>query len=180
MLCKSGVCQRSLCTSRNTIIAGILMMLSILMFSPEMNKILDGDCKHCKVFNGGQLTNWSASHFVAYFLAGLVCPNQFKLIFTMGVIWEIIELYIEYDYKVKQTPIICKTIRGGGIGDSEESTCDGDKITSKEFWDTYFGRKKTKHLYYCSNGYLGQSLDIICNTSGYLLGAYIHNNFISN
>lgn len=41
------------------------------------------------VFNN--LGGWPVSHVVTFFVAGLLFPNQWVLIFMMGVLWEFIE-----------------------------------------------------------------------------------------
>lgn len=39
----------------------------------------------------GGIAGWPISHFICFFIAGLLFPNCFVLIFFLGVLWEIVE-----------------------------------------------------------------------------------------
>jgi hypothetical protein len=138
------------------------------MFSSHLNKLIDGKCSYCKTFPGGQISNWSLSHFILCLIAGLICPEQLNTVFKLSVLWELIEFYFEYDNRVLQTALTCKFV----------NPCEDKPITNKEFFDGYFGRTNHRTLYYCSNGYIGQISDIILNTSGFMIGAYIRKNYL--
>ena len=42
----------------------------------------------------GNFGGWSLSHFAAFFVAGLLFPQQWVLIFILGVAWEFFEIVI--------------------------------------------------------------------------------------
>lgn len=161
-------CESGLCTKRNISISGGAVMLLIVLFSSQMSKILDGNCTYCKTFPGGQISNWSMSHFILCFIAGIICPDNFDIVFKLSVLWEVIEFYFEYDNRVLQTPFTCKFI----------NRCKDKPISNKEFFDGYFGKTNHRTLYYCSNGYIGQISDIFLNSTGYMLGAYLRKNYM--
>ena len=119
-------------------------------------------------FNGGQFGYWNLTHFLFFLSLGIICPNKLLWFQMFGILWEIMEFYFEYDKQVTQTPLICKYIR----------SCKGTKkITSKEFFNKFFGRKKGV-LYFCSSGIYGQIIDVVANSSGYLLGSYFFNKYL--
>lgn len=39
----------------------------------------------------GNIGGWSISHFVAFYIAGFLFPQQWVLIFILGVLWELVE-----------------------------------------------------------------------------------------
>jgi hypothetical protein len=39
----------------------------------------------------GNVGGWSLSHFITFFIAGLLFPHQWMLVFILGVTWEFIE-----------------------------------------------------------------------------------------
>ena len=38
-----------------------------------------------------RITIWSITHFITFYFAGKLCPNQYLKYFIMGVLWEIFE-----------------------------------------------------------------------------------------
>ena len=109
---------------------------------------------------------WTLTHFLCWACVGLVCPNAFYQVLTIGLIWEVSELIFEYDKQVVQSRLLCKYI----------NRCSKQSKISKElFWKNYFGlRKKRCELFYCSGGFYGQLVDILANSLGFMTGAYLH------
>ena len=149
--------------------------LVLFIFVNDFDKLFGGEydkygrSKRSIYFKGGQLSFWNLSHFLFFMFIGLNCPNSLLLIILLGVIWEGVELYLEYDRQTNQNAFLCKFI----------NDCKNKKIVSRsKFWKMYTGNlDEFEKLFYCSSGYIGQLLDIFFNISGYLVGAYIHNNF---
>ena len=46
--------------------------------------------------NDGEYTLWPVLHFILYFFLGFMCPNHWAFILGMGVVWEIIEISLNY------------------------------------------------------------------------------------
>ena len=55
------------------------------------------------------LDGWSLTHLVLYFMLTYICPKKWKIIFIIGIIWEVIESAIG-------TPL-CQTLRQPGVLD---------------------------------------------------------------
>ena len=150
----------------------------IFIYIKELDDILGGENDEFgrKIryiyFKGGQFSYWTITHFLFFMLLGFICPNSLLLIILLGIIWELIELYFEYDRQTIQTPFLCKYINNCKVNDT---------ISKSEFWKIYIGESSNKNrLFYCSAGYVGQLLDIIFNITGYLFGASIHKIFTNN
>jgi hypothetical protein len=78
------------------------------------------------------------------------------------------ELYFEYDRHLIKSKLMCKYINNCNL--------DGTSDNNKEFFKTYFGIKKQEQiLYYCSQGFYGQLIDIFFNTMGFIFGKSFNN-----
>lgn len=44
----------------------------------------------------GQFTNWEWSHIFTYFIFALLCPNDWKFVFIIGMTYEIFELIVGF------------------------------------------------------------------------------------
>jgi hypothetical protein len=149
-----------------------LCAIIIFIYIKELDDILGGENDEYgrKIryiyFKGGQFSYWTITHFLFFMLLGFICPNSLLLIIIVGILWELIELYFEYDRQTIQSSFLCKYI----------NNCDKkDLIYKSTFWKTYIGELSNKNrLFYCSAGYVGQILDIVFNIVGYLFGASIH------
>ena len=149
-----------------------LCALIIFIYIKEIDDILGGENDEFgrKIryiyFKGGQFSYWTITHFLFFMLLGFICPDSLLLIIFIGILWELIELFFEYDRQTIQSKFLCKFI----------NNCDKNSIISKStFWNMYLGKSSnTNRLFYCSAGYVGQILDIIFNIVGYLFGASIH------
>ena len=151
----------------NNIIIGLCIILGVIVIysikntnSLIKNSIFDVIIK----LKGGYFSIWTVSHFLFYMLLGKICPNNLLLIIVMGIMWELLELYFEYNKQVIQGKLLCRYI----------NNCDNiNKISNSEFWNTYFGINNNRKLYYCSGGYLGGIFDITANIFGYIIGTKI-------
>jgi len=68
----------------------------IICFCKNINNILASE-KNNITFQGGCFTNWTVSHFLLCFFTGFLCQNNLKLVVFLSILWEIIELNVEYD-----------------------------------------------------------------------------------
>jgi hypothetical protein len=103
-------------------------------------------------------------------IAGYLFPKQFYLILFLGILWEIVELYMEYISKTNHNHPLVKLLN---------LNCES-KITTQQFWDHYLGVEpydKNKTLFWCSGGLLGSLLDIGADTAGVFSGIYISKYF---
>lgn len=41
--------------------------------------------------NWGRITGWSISHLVWFYILGRLCPNNYALMLSKGVLWEVVE-----------------------------------------------------------------------------------------
>jgi hypothetical protein len=57
----------------------------------------------------GKIGGWRISHLITFYIAGLLFPFQWPLIFILGVVWEFIEVTIG--------SILLETMGGNGGGD---------------------------------------------------------------
>jgi VanZ family protein len=48
----------------------------------------------------GEITGWVITHFILYFILGMVAPSQFSVWFTIGTLWELLEYLSGYIYKI--------------------------------------------------------------------------------
>lgn len=146
----------------------VMVSIIILFFSENINILFGGDknCFICRKVNyNGYLTNWTISHIGAFTIAGYICPNNKFILITLGILWEILEVFLEYHSTVKNTTIkLCKIM----------PKCKNKKISSKHFWEHYFGINNNKiKLYWCSGGVIGGIMDIIADILGVYLGSYL-------
>lgn len=149
-----------------------LCALVIFIYIKEIDDILGGDNDEFgrKIryiyFKGGQFSYWTITHFAFFMLLGFICPDSLLFIIFLGILWELIELYFEYDRQTNQNTFLCKYI----------NNCNKkDLIPKSKFWKIYTGNVvEPNRLFYCSAGYIGQILDIVFNIVGYLFGASIH------
>lgn len=68
----------------------ILIMMNLfgetqLKYMDNMNKVI------IELPILGGIAGWPISHFICFFVAGLLFPNCFVLVFFLGVLWEIVE-----------------------------------------------------------------------------------------
>ena len=115
-------------------------------------------------FNG-YLTNWTVSHFIAFLIAGYISPKSVYYIILVGILWEFIELFFEYNSKTNHQHFLCK---------KKIIECP-KKISKRDFWNHYLGIKDYNFtLMWCSGGLIGALLDIFVDTLGVYTGIYIH------
>ena len=152
----------------------IVILLVVVIIICTSNKLIDNifrmgndTCSYCiSVGNNGQITGWTISHFVLFFILGIICPNNFTFILIAGISWEILELIIEYHNKVLNNSL-SKLI-------TKLTTISDKKITSDEFWHYYYGKShNSSGFYWSSSGGTGQVLDVIMDLLGYITGSYI-------
>ena len=118
-------------------------------------------------FKGGQFSYWTVSHFVFFMFLGIICPNSLLFVVVLGIIWELTELYFEYDRQTIQSKFLCKYINNCNMHDI---------VPKSQFWKSYTGEIVSNNkLFYCSAGYVGQILDIVFNIIGYLFVTIIIN-----
>lgn len=143
-----------------------ILPIFIIKYFLMIDKIFGGlDCLICtKVRFNGYITNWSISHFIAFLIAGYISPKSLYYIILLGISWELVELFLEYNSKLNHDHFICK---------QHIIECN-TKLTSQEFWSHYLGIKETKNLWWCSGGLFGSLMDITLNTLGVFTGVYIH------
>ena len=156
----------------------LICVIIIIVYIEKIDNLLGGENDEYgrKVryiyFKGGQISYWSFTHFLFFMLLGFICPGYLYLIIVLGVIWELMELFFEYNRQTEQSEILCKYV----------NKCKNiKKISKSKFWDIYLGREnKPTRLFYCSAGYLGQLLDILFNIVGYIFGAKLHRMFFND
>ena len=56
------------------------------------NEILNTEITKMEVF--GNFGGWSISHIIVFYLAGFLFPEQWVLIFVLGVLWEFVEVVL--------------------------------------------------------------------------------------
>jgi len=150
-----------------------LVAIILIMFIKQINDMLGGyeNCYICTPLHfNGYLSNWTISHFIVFLIIGYICPTHFYLIIFLGILWEIVELYMEYISKTNHDHPLVKLLN---------LNCES-KITTKQFWDHYLGIQpynKNKTLFWCSGGLLGSILDIITDIAGVYTGIYISKYF---
>ena len=150
-----------------------LVTIILVSFIQQINDLFGGydDCMICTPLHfNGYLSNWTISHLLVFVIIGYLCPKQIILIIFLGVLWEIIELYMEYISKTNHNHPLVKLLN---------LKCES-KITPTQFWDHYFGIRKYHHkktLFWCSGGFLGSILDIIADTTGAYIGIYLSQKF---
>jgi hypothetical protein len=146
----------------------VLVALSIIFFAKNLDSLFGGhdNCFVCTKLNyNGYLTNWSISHFVVFAISGYLCPNNIYALMIIGIIWEILELILEYNSKINNQGFLCKNIM---------PHCDTKNISKKEFWDHYLGYNNNKLvLFWCSGGLNGTLSDIVFDVLGIYLGRYL-------
>jgi hypothetical protein len=150
-----------------------LISTVLVIFIKPINHILGGydNCAICTPIHfNGYLSNWTLSHFVVFAFIGYLAPKRIKLIVCMGIIWELMELYMEYISKTNHNHVLVKLLH---------LQCD-TKLREDQFWNHYFGVRKyhpTKTLFWCSGGFIGSVLDIIVDIAGVYTGIFLNYNF---
>ena len=79
---------------------GILVGITVFLFINKLafldKNIYEGDTKYSNI------SLWKVTHFITYFIIGILCPNNYILFLILGICWEIFEkLYGEYTNNVK-------------------------------------------------------------------------------
>lgn len=151
----------------------ILISLIIIIYRDLIENIVSGHEIPNKqknqyiYFHGGQVSFWNFLHILFFIFLGYICPNSRGFIIFTGIIWEIVELYFEYDYQTLRSQLICNYVN--------DCTTKQKRINSKEFWNVYIGNNglDSKSLIYCSSGFYGQFIDIVCNIIGVYIGSYL-------
>lgn len=70
----------------------IYTLIIIIFFGVKNLKSADIlNIKFCEIPGIGDVGGWPLSHFVAFFIAGILFPECFVLVFILGVFWEIFE-----------------------------------------------------------------------------------------
>jgi hypothetical protein len=151
------------------LVAGILLFSAWLYvsdwLSPIISKAFGGNGQHAKctvctkvAFNG-YLTNWTVSHFVMYLILSYLRPQYAVFFIVMGILWEIIELILEYISQFDHKNALCRLI-----------TCKKTFRNKTQFWQHYFGiRDSGLDVYWSSGGLVGSVMDILAN----ILGVYV-------
>jgi len=151
------------------IISAIIILFQDIIDNKISGLVISRQKKNKKryiYFRGGQLSVWSLLHVLLFMFLAYICPNSLPFIIISGIVWELFELYFEYDVQTTRSSLMCKYV----------NDCNrGEKITTKEFWELYTGKKETTQndLFYCSSGFYGQLLDIFCNIIGVSIGSYL-------
>ena len=145
-----------------------LIGISIILYAKDMDMLFGShdNCFVCTKINyNGYLTNWTISHFVVFAISGYLCPNNTYLLIAIGVLWEIIELFLEYTSKTNNKGFLCKNVM---------PHCDTKITPKKEFWNHYLGyNNKNLILFWCSGGLNGTIMDILFDILGIYLGRYL-------
>ena len=68
-----------------SIYLGLSVCLFIILFINELN-FLDPE-----IITKPRLTYWSVTHFIIYFIFGILCPNKYFRFLIFGVLWELFE-----------------------------------------------------------------------------------------
>ena len=148
-----------------------LVSTILLIFIEPINKWLGGyeDCFICKPIHfNGYLSNWTLSHYLVFLIVGYLAPKRIVLIVFMGILWEVMELYMEYISKTQHNHPLVKLLH---------LNCD-TKLRKDQFWNHYFGFRKyhpKKTLFWCSGGFIGSVLDIIADIAGAYTGIHLAN-----
>jgi len=109
------------------------------IFSNKMNQYIDG---------------WVMVHFSIYVVIGLLFPGTFYLSMTIGILWEIFELWAGY---AKPSFLI-------GIGNCRHDITNN---AQKKMLVSNDNKGKDKYWWY------GQYEDIIADLLGFIVGKYI-------
>ena len=121
------------------------------------------ECMLCtKVTFNGFFTNWTISHLLFFFIAALVAPSYPYVLIALGVFWEAVELFLEYNCQTNAATPLRHIV----------SKCH-KQMNPTEFWRHYFGKKDSKKsIYWCSGGFVGSLMDILADTLGVVLGMW--------
>ena len=151
----------------------ILISLIIIIYHDLIDNIVSGheisykQKKQYIYFHGGQVSFWNLLHILFFSFLGYICPNSIRFIIFTGIIWEIVELYFEYDFQTVRSQLMCDYV----------NNCNNKQkiISPKQFWNVYIGKKEldNKALFFCSSGFYGQIIDIISNIIGVYIGSYL-------
>jgi hypothetical protein len=154
------------------LVAGILLFATWMYVSdwttPIISKAFGGNGQHAKctvctkvAFNG-YLTNWTVSHFVLYLILSYLRPQYSTFFILLGILWEIIELLLEYMSQFDHKNVMCKLL----------TKCKKTFRNKTQFWQHYFGiRDSGLDVYWCSGGLVGSMMDIVANTLGVIAGS---------
>jgi len=147
----------------------------ILFFEPTINLWFGGSlekakCFVCKKVNyNGYLTNWTISHFVVFLIVGYLCPSHIYFFIGIGILWELIEFYLEYTSKFNKHSFLCNGV----------VQCSEKKISKTQFWHHFLGIKNNNiNIYWNSGGLVGSLLDIVADVLGLLTGSYLNHKLI--
>ena len=147
------------------------IFLLIMLFGMKINVLFGGhtNCFICTKINyNGFLTNWTVSHFIVFAIAGYLCPTYSYTIFAIGILWELLELFLEYNSRTNNKGFICKNLI------PSHSHCDTKTTSKKDFWEHYIGYDDKKmRLYWTSGGVNGALLDILFDGVGIYVGRYL-------
>jgi len=146
-----------------------IVTIILISFIDTINNVLGGydNCTICTPIHfNGYLSNWTLSHYLVFLMVGYLAPKRISLIIIMGIVWEVIELYMEYISKTQYDHPLVKLLH---------LDCSTN-IDEHKFWNHYFGFRKyhdKKTLFWCSGGFLGSVLDIIADIAGAYTGIYL-------
>lgn len=144
------------------------IVLLIMLFHKKINVLFGRhNCFVCtKIHYNGFLTNWTVSHFIVFAFAGYLCPTYGYTIFAFGILWELFELFLEYNSRINNKGFVCKNIM--------PSHCHTNPTSTKDFWEHYLGYDDKKMtLYWTSGGLNGALLDIVFDGVGVYVGIYL-------
>jgi hypothetical protein len=150
------------------IFLGIVTVILIAFIKP-INNLLGGydNCAICTPLHfNGYLSNWTLSHYLVFLIVGYLAPKRIALIVILGILWEIMELYMEYISKTQHDHPLVKLLH---------LDCN-TKLSEDQFWNHYFGVRQyhpKKTLFWCSGGFIGSVLDIVADISGAYTGIYL-------
>jgi hypothetical protein len=148
----------------------VIVGIVVFLYESQINKVFGGslgkaNCFLCKKINyNGYLTNWTVSHFAVFLIVGFLCPTQIYTFIGIGILWEFIELYLEYTSKFNKQSVLCDNI----------VECNSAKISKTDFWHHFLGIRDNKiSIYWNSGGLVGSLLDIVADILGLVVGRYL-------
>lgn len=72
-------------TCNLSVLLGLLMCVFIVFFIKYLSFL------NPVIIKNPRVTIWSVTHFITFYIAGKMCPNQYLKYFIMGVLWEVFE-----------------------------------------------------------------------------------------
>ena len=101
----------------------------------------------------GKISWWPVSHFIMYFILGIVAPRYWMLWFTLGTIWELIEYLVGY---------IISEIQDDNDDNNDDNNEDNEDNDNND--DTQYVERWVS----------GSINDIIFNLIGLIVGIFVN------